>query len=297
MKKIAGLLSIFLIILLLACQMPADTGANNSSITIKNIGWIIANADLNYWSFTFSDGNPHCFYYFFIIYDGNISASDIEYVRVYIKNDGFWTLDVKNNPNLLDSKNKMIGGWSSHSWYYPDPNALPLQNLTAEVKLINGVKSALDVTFPDPGSLNNNHQYVYTEDCSSPPANSTPMIKKANIVSYSKTSSSISIKFNTNDSLFYNGLVELYDSSKNFIGVTTQLFRNESGTSNFIISGLNNNGADNTITLNESDITYYNGGSFNSIAKFALVLRDGSQYTGDMAGAYDCISLTRVVTF
>lgn len=304
-KKIFLYIITFLILIflvLLACQSPDTTsggggggGDSGLKINITNVGWIIENIDESFWS---SSPGTTCFYDWFVRYEGdNISQSDIQSARIYplINSNYYWNLIP--DPYFFDGTNKIIGGWAR--WYWGSENHVaPIGNFRVEIILTNGYTTTYNVSFPAPGSTSTNgFNYVYTENIPSPGAVYTPMIHRATIVSYSKTTG-INIVFNVNDPLVYSGYVSFHDSDGDWVGSTTEYFRNyETGILNTdLLTTLNIDGTNNTLDISDSEIYYDSGKTFSDIAGFILVLTDGAQYDLQPQ-TYDCLSRSEKIYF
>ena len=298
-------------LILLACQSPETSSGGGSSgggddddleITITRVGWVIENIPTTFW--TSNAPSSTCFYNWFVYYEGDdISLSDIQSARIYTTN-GYWNLIPTSN--FFDGTNKMIGGWARNCW--KDDHIVPIGAFRVEIVLTNGYTAPpYNTTFPAPGdTVTNGNNYVYTEDYTPLPAPSdyTPMIKRATILpgyTIDDTTKEITIEFNVDDTLVYNGLVCLFDSSGYEIGYTGYFRNFETGDlDTALIDQLNNTGAPNTNTINISDIdneiNYHTGKTFNDIDEFMIILTDGKQYEFQSA-SYDCRSFTERTTF
>ena len=302
MKKII-LLSFFCFFLFISCNLASSGDSPNKEIEISQIYWIYENVDYSYWSDGFTDAT--CFAVFGIKYSGdNISYSDIEYAEYSFDNSKYWSFRLTEEN--IDSENKRINASDVMHYDGDSPangNVFYIGSMTFEVKLKNGHVATYDFTVPAPGSTSTDgNRYVYTEDYTGTVySNYTPMIKRANILSQSK-STNISINFNTSDSLFYSGYVWFYDSSETYIGRTNYFRDYETGAiASFINSGssLNTDGSNNVLDINSDYIIYNDGKSstdFNSISQFRIVLTDGIQYSGSSA-KYDCRSIGELISF
>ncbi len=269
MKKINILISIVLlsfILFFITCDPIIEY--NDKSITITGLGWYIENIDSTFWT-----GTPlsaHCFYDFFIQYDGNISLGDIEYARVYVVSDNYyWTIPL--TPEYFNSQDKVIGGW--YRFYDgTNGNILPIGDLRAVVKIKKGKTSSFVKTIPAPGSsTTNGKQYVYTpEDYSTGSSSYTPMIRRATIGirTINIMTQAMEINFTVNDNLVYSGYVFLYDTNGDYVGYS-KTFRDETnGSITSIINsgaGLYINGDNNKLTISNPDVTLMTGKTFNEI--------------------------------
>jgi hypothetical protein len=295
MKKIYLLLCVLtaLLFYVFGCVNPVEE-EDNSTVKVTGLGWVIENIDSSFWTGTMPPS--HCFYNFWINYEGNISLKDIKYAKVTVVNSGlYWSIPLTEN--LFNSGNKVIGGW--YRFYGDVNNVLPIGDLRAEVKLKNGKKSSFVKAIPAPGSLTTNScDFVYTpEDYSTGLISYAPMIKRATVgtKSINTITEVMTINFTITDSNVYNGMVFLYDNANEYIGYT-KTFRNESGNLTSMINGSTAfyiTGTNNVLIINNSDITFMSGKTFNQISKFAVSLQDGNQYAAQgKYTAYDCVSVS-----
>jgi hypothetical protein len=281
MKNLKLSYSIFLIImsLFLLAGGPQATPPNAANISITSLGWYYENIDPSFWNAPPSNGQT-AYYDFFIHYEGNIAFSDISYARVYLPDHSYWTINIDST--YLNTQYSYIGGYGR--WYSNQLDVLPIGALQVEVRLTNGVDSKYTAQIPAPGgTTTGTATTMYSQDLSSPPANSAPMVLRATIGTgntLTTSTSTIVIKFSVTDSKVYDGYVWFFDASNNYLGGFFR-FRNPSTgaiCSQLSGSSLNINGTNNTLTLKPTDLTLNQGATFSQIAKFFLVLTDGYQY-------------------
>jgi len=299
MFRKSSLIILLILLSFLFFNCPPVVEEEDFDISIDDLGWYIENIDTSYWTGTAPDAT--CFYDFFIHFKGNFSLGDISYARVYAINSTiFWNLPI--NSTFVDMANKVI---MSPRFYYETPgHYLPIGNVKGEIKLKNGQKASFDKIIPAPGSTSQGtYNFVYTEAYSSTPgADFAPMVKKASVTSYSKNdiNQTVSITFSINDNKVCDGWIWFYDSSNNYIGVSTHFIDTATGnlyTSLFTGGVFNTNGTNNTFNITDTDITFGTGYDFSNIAKFIIVLRDGKQYMPDSYSSYDCRSISVKSTF
>jgi hypothetical protein len=299
MKNIFLRICMMTVILILVVSCPVQQqNTDSKSITITGLGWFIYNIDSSYFS---STPSSHAFYAFYVSYSGSdISASDISNARISDPTNWGWDLDLGS----LDPQKKVLA--SGFCYDGSAVNTLKIGNFKVEIKLKNGSVVSYTKSIPAPGSTTpNGFTSVYTEDTSKP-SGGTPLIRRISTTSYGTilkdtANSRLSIPFKIDDSNVYNGWVWLFDSNKNYIGYSTQSFRNttDSGKTSIIDKILDNTGINyNTITLKDSDITYNTGKTFADISQFAVILTDGYQYAsqGEFT-AFDCESRSTIKTF
>jgi hypothetical protein len=303
--KIRIILSaILLLVALTSCDKE-----NNKKITITKVGWVIENIPASYWSST-ATNKPTCCYGFWIYYDGdNISLSDITSAKITIPGSGTWTIPLSSS--TFDSQKKVIGN-GGNFWWSSNIHALPLFKLTAKVELSNGNTASCEFTTHTPGRINppnynsNDFYYTYTtEDTTGLSSYYIPTLSRSipstvpgnNI----KGVSSLTVKFTITDSNAYNGYLWLYDSSNNYIGYSKRFINTTTGNPESYLnngSSLVNTGTQNTVTINDSDITYSGTKTFNDISKFSVLILDGAQFkSAGNYSSYDYRSRSELTSF
>jgi hypothetical protein len=274
-----------LCMLTLSCSQPAAVDVN---ATITNVGWFVNTTPNDWWSAS-STYKPLLVYNFNIYFSGNISASDIEYARVYLPGSTtWWTLDHANGFNAAGS---VISG--SGFWYSDNLKELPIGNLNAEIKLLNGKISDMPFTVGYPGSINpGSNSYVYSSDdekVAAYPSVSKAALRRPSVTSliYSGGGSpTVTVSFIIRGTDVHNGFIWYYDSLNNYIGRSPYFRDANTGADSSNLSGgtfNRNDGSTNTHTVYAADLIDGNGAvvtssAFTTIAKCRVVVFDGLQY-------------------
>lgn len=147
-------------------------------------------------------------------------------------------------------------------------------------------------------TITNSKEIVYTENFTDTVTEvHTPIIKRAINVSGSKAES-ISVSFDLNDPLLFNGYIWFYDIEGSYVGVAGFFRDVETG----IISSMINNGSaiyrdgsTNTVIVQPDDIRYSTGKTYDQISFCHIILTDGEQYP-EFTG-YDCRSISPKIVF
>jgi hypothetical protein len=153
-------------------------------------------------------------YNFWVYYDGDIVSSDIEYVRIYSPDGGYWTIARQGSASYVDTANRVVGGLGH--WSYDDAHLhmLPFGLMKAEIKLMNGVVASSDFNVYEPGgSTASANSLFYTESLAVPPPNSAPLLKRGTVGAVTKNASSIKVPFSVADARVYQARIWFYDAS------------------------------------------------------------------------------------
>jgi len=266
---------------LAGCQM-AGGGGSNESATITNVGWDIENCPSDMTS------NILC-YNFYLYYSGNISASSVQYARVYLSDGTYWTID----PAIyLNATRNYIGGIERCYWN-TSVTDLPVYALKAEIKLNNGKDSTYSFTPHIPGSLTNgSYSYVYAPEAGTGYYSGEAAAVARPVATGIIVSSNVTVTFTTNDTHVNNGWVWFYDSGDNYLGGFFYFRDSTTGATSSRLNGgspINKNGTQNTVTVSASDIKDTNGNPLSSVSGIAhcrVVVTDGSQYEIEGTGHY-----------
>jgi hypothetical protein len=277
--------------LALACH---GSDAAGPTVTVKGVGWYEENIDP---SFLISPppNNGTAFFDFWVFYDGDIAFDDLQYARVYLPDGSYWNL--APTADFLDTTKKAIGGWRRW-WWVTTPGMLPIGPMRAEVKLRNGADSSAGFNIPAPGSsTSGTYTTMHTEDATSPPLDSAPMVRRATpgaTNTVTAATQTITITFSVSDTKVYDGWVWFYDTSKTYLGVSKYLMDPATGAASPLLAGsvLHRDGTTNTLTLSASDVSLVSGKTFDQIAAARVVLTDGAQYTSTTHLRYDCRSIS-----
>jgi hypothetical protein len=282
--------------ILLAALFVACSGGDAKKINITKIGWIDNNIATDYWS-TPLDTDACAFYLFYIGYDGNIAATDIESASISVGGTT-WTLADSTHRSSIHAEAKNIGG----GYYYIDetPNSLPVGTATATIRLTDGHSDTYSRVLPAPGSIDvGSYTDMHTEDyVGMPPATSASMLKRATVSSFSKAGGAITVYFSISDPIAQNGDLWLFSASDEYVGVT-HLFC-DPATDSYdpaIVSSFNTNGMENTVSVDGGEIDFEDGFTFSSIAAFRVVLFDGKQYEPVSNVRYDSRSVSSKYSF
>jgi len=269
----------------MGCKKNDPISPQTQNIQINNIGWIFTNnpSDFN---------NGHLIIEITLHYSGaSLHPNEISYFKM-TTSANTWTIPITST-NLLDSLSEIRQGLYSTS-FSPNASVLPIGSYGFELKLTDGFDASKTVDFPAPGSLvTNGYNFIYTEDYSGGvPSTFVKMVRRPISNSVTKTNDSITIAFTSNDTLFYNGYVWFYNSSGNYIGVSSW-FRNiaTKALSSTINSGLaiySDGVTKNVVKLSQQTCTIYSPSSFNDIYSVRVVITDGIQYKDSPNISYDC---------
>ena len=276
----------------------APPGGGQKSITISRIGWVLENIDLGYWTDGFNSAT--CFGWFSIGYTGDIAVGDIDYAEFHKVGDTwYWSFPIDST--TVDTNNRVIHSYLNYSDVLSSNGSVfPIGQLEFEVVLRSGSSARYVFDVPAPGQLSSaGKNYVYTEDyLGTPGFDYAAMLKRPNCLSQSK-SGTINASFSCNDSMFFGGYMEFYDSLNAVVGWSPYFRAYGSGVvASFINSGSGiwNNGSVNSATLQPSDIAFVTGKSYSDIVKYSVKLSDGAQYIGTTQ-TYDCLSIGPRIAF
>jgi hypothetical protein len=286
--KIRIIISTILLLVALTSCDKSNSNDENKKITITKVDWVIENIPASYWSNT-STAKPTCCYEFWIYYDGDdISISDISSAKIYAPSmSSTWTIPLSSS--TFDSQKKVIGNGGNFYWN-TNINAIPIGTVTAKVVLTNGNTASCEFVTHTPGRIDPlYYNYTYTEDITGLSSAYVPALKRAipgsgvNI----KATSSLTVKFSITDSNAYNGYLWFYDSSNTYVGYSKRFVNTTTGDTESCLnngSALIKTGTQNSVTINDSDITYSGTKTFNDISRFSVLILDGAQFTS--AGNY-----------
>ena len=220
--------------LALACHGSDEAGP---TVTVTGVGWVEENIDPSFWISPPPNDNT-AFFDFWIHYEGDIAYDDLQYARVYLPDGGYW--DLAPTVDFLDTTKKVIGGWRRW-WWDPTPDMLPIGPMRAEVKLRNGANSSAVFNIPAPGSsTSGTYTLMYTEDATSPPLASAPMVRRATpgaMNTVTTATQTITITFSVDDTKVYDGWVWFYDLSKTYLGVSKVFMNPAIGVASPLLAG------------------------------------------------------------
>jgi len=279
----------FVFFCLVGCKNNNPVSPQSQNLTIDNVDWIFTNhpPDIN---------NGHLALEITLHYSGvALQPSKVSYFKMTASGIT-WNPPISSS-NLFDSLSEI-----SQAFYAPslssNASVLPIGSYNFELKLTDGSDVSKIVVLPAPGSLSNNgYNFVYTEDYSGGTASTfTRMIRRPIPNSVTKTNDSITIAFTSNDTLFYNGVIWLYNYSGNYIGYSI-LFRN---TVTKALSNIINNGntiyfdgiTQNVVKLYPQNYYVYSPSSFNDIYSIRVVITDGIQYKDNPNYSYACKAIS-----
>jgi len=266
------------------------------TVTIEDVSWFIENVASDRWA-AGSDVKPSLTYSFEVFFEEDLSASDIEYVRIYLpgNSDSYWTIDKER---YFHADTNSVGG-SARYWYGANPKELPIGALTAEILLTNGKSDTYSFIMGKPGSTSTEgYSYVYSkEDEATPtyPASSAPAVMRPTVESLSLSGGQLLTTFTVKGNNVRNGWIWLYDANGDYVGRSVHFFNQltELSSTKFS-SGSFQNASDsqNTLVLSGSDIYDGSGNAIgatalNSIQHCRVFTTDGGQYSGHSAIQYD----------
>jgi len=268
----------------------------SKTVTIEDVGWYIENVASDRWAAE-SEVKPSLTYSFEVFFKEDLSASDIEYVRIYLPDNSgsYWTID---HDRYFHADTNSVGG-SVRYWYGANPKELPIGELTAEILLTNGKSDTYSFIMGKPGSTSTEgYSYVYSkEDEATPtyPASSAPAVMRPTVESLSLSGGQLLTTFTVKGNNVRNGWIWLYDANGDYVGRSVHFFNQltELSSTKFS-SGSFQNASDsqNTLALSESDIYDGSGNAIgatalNSIQHCRVFTTDGGQYSGHSAIQYD----------
>jgi hypothetical protein len=258
------------------------------------VGWVEENIDPSF-LISPSPNDNTAFLDFWVHYDGDITFDDLQYARVYLPDGGYWNR--APTADFLDTSKKVIGGWGRW-WWVTTPHMFPIGPMRAEVKLRNGADSSAVFNVPAPGSTTTGtYTTMYTEDATSPPLASAPMVRRATLGATNTVTAAtqtITITFSVADTKVYDGWVWFYDISKTYLGMSKVFMNPAIGVASPFLAGsvLHTDGTTNTLTLSPSDVSLVSGKTFDQIAAARVVLTDGAQYPSTTLLRWDCQSIS-----
>ena len=230
---------------------------------------------------------------FCIYYSGSISASDVNYARIYDPAGHYWQFDPNTYLNAA-------GNYVSTYYCYEsttDGNALPLGTWRADIKLNNGNESTYNFTMTAPGSASMNGCTVVKNenDTNYYPA-AASAVARPSITTVSGAASQITINFTLSDSRIKNGFVWFYDGSM-YIGSFAYFYDGITGLRYTGLGSDLNLAGTNTIVIKSTDITFNAGYGLSNITSCRVVATDGAQYWPAHPAYYDyrAVSLSEAV--
>lgn len=289
-----------LMIMLIVVFLAGCTPSNKTDVSLSMVYYVLRNTPSDWWNPS-STIKPALTYDFTLVFEGNLSASDIVSARVYLPNlTSYWTLDPSNFNGSTNRLRQSGFYWGNHI------HELPIGNLRAEVELSNGTELEYVFTMGIPGhKTNNGMSYVYSADdgiLPTYPGVSVAALRRPTISNHSISNSEINITFTVNDENVNNGWIYFYDAAGNYIG-WTKYFRD--AITGVCLDCLNtgsgfNHGesGDNSAIITNTDIFDADGNAisssvFSTITQCRLVVVDGAQYeTSTSYSHYDYISFS-----
>jgi hypothetical protein len=242
---------------------------------------------------------------YWIYFDNSdLSADEISYFEVESPEGYWWKFE---DPEAIDyffyGEDKCIGGWymNYNDYIYSNGSVLEIGPHIFTIMLKNGNSDSYTFNIPAPGSdIDGSITHVFTEDyiyADTAASNFAALPLRADISQaiFDSENSRLTIDFSIDDEIVANGYLWIYNSSGDPIGNTDIFIDYENNTHAAYLNsgaGLYNDGTLNSLIINNSDITIYDGFSFADVAELHIVLTDGFQYPGQIA--YDCRSISEV---
>lgn len=266
---------------------------DSKTVTISDVGWRYSNIDPGFWTTSESPTGSAFVSFYLKLEETDLTDDDI--ARTTLTSQGItWTRTAEEID--FDEEEGMIP--LSHN-FSGDPNhVIPLRPWEITVELTNGNLDTVTREFAPPGTdtVDSSLTHLYTEDYSnaaSPPAGYESMIPRATgLTGSGGGTSDIRINFEVTDARVYNGWVQFYDASGEYIAISRSFVSWSDGadTPGMFTTGFTNSES-NTLDIQSEDVEISSStATFEDIAEAVLVLTDGAQYAS--SGAYDFRSIT-----
>ena len=288
---VAALISAFTLV---SCPLPTGIG-------IKSIDWVIENVDQSY-----SESSDFSARIYFDIYFETPGPTANDIASVYIKplvGDIWWNLeDPDKISKAYNAEKNYLSRRLYSSYLSTNGSILPVGIYDFTVTYSDGSVAKSSLLVPAPGSIvAGSTSYVYAEgyeDALNPPSGYAALPLQADNITAVRSASELTIKFSVTDDKIYNGIVWFYDSEQAYIGPTDWFRDFSTGSVSSVLNNeeLHNDGAENTLTLLESDIRFEEGKGMNDIDSLFIMLSDGRQYASNGNRYYDTRSISEKMT-
>lgn len=276
-----------------------------AKLAVEKVGWNIFNYDP-----TFSSTASARIRFYIDFKNTEIKPEDIKSVEIISEQSSnlSWTTD---NPESIKENLKITStgsvfyqtGRLFSTNYSKNGSVLPLGNYEFLITPTEGEVVKYTHTVPATGSANTNaKKFAFTEDyvnANNPLVDYDPLLKRAKISAafLDASQTRLTVKFSVNDSRVYAGSVWLYDKDGNYVGYTTDGFRDfKTGTISSNINDGNSiktGGAENSVVVESPQLTFEDGKAMSDVAFTHVALFDGWQFK-DTDATFDVTSISAV---